>query len=171
MLLALVLDPKPEVRSRQLEIVKERLGARALGLIEQAQSAAAQLEPFQRLPAFQTLFPALRRLPREQRLRILEGLDALIQLDGRIEIFEYALGTLARVYLLDELQPAASRGTLKIDQVTDELQIVFSTLAQQGASDETQARRGYEIGMQHLLPRYRPPYQPPADWTQRWTRH
>ena len=43
MLLALVLDPKPEVRSRQLEIVKERLGERALGLIEQAESAAAQL--------------------------------------------------------------------------------------------------------------------------------
>jgi Zn-dependent protease with chaperone function len=164
MLLALVLDPKPEVRSRQLQVVRERLGARALVLIEHAQSAAAQLGPFQRLPTLQTLFPSLRRLPREQRMRILEGLSTLIQMDGRIEIFEYALGALARVYLLDELRPAAPAGSLKIDQVTAQLQIVFSTLAQQGASNETQARRAYEMGMQHLLPRYRPPYEPVADW-------
>ena len=164
MLLALVLDPKPEVRSRQLQVVRERLGTRALGLIEQAQSAAAQLASSQRLPTLQTLFPSLRRLPREQRLRILEGLSTLIQMDGRIEIFEYALGTLARVYLLDELRPAVPAGNLKIDEVTAQLQVVFSTLAQQGASNETQARRAYEMGMQHLLPRYRPPYQPVADW-------
>jgi Zn-dependent protease with chaperone function len=164
MLLALVLDPKTEVRSRQLEIVKERLGERALGLIEQAESAAAQLEPFQRLPMLQTLFPSLRRLTRESRTRIVEGLDRLVRVDGRIEIFEYALGTLARIYLQDEMQPAAATRTLKIDQVTAELQTVFSTLAEHGTSDATQARRAYEIGMHHLLPEIRPPYQPVPGW-------
>jgi Zn-dependent protease with chaperone function len=164
MLLALVLDPKPDVRARQLAIVKERLGERALGLIEQAQSAAAQLEPFQRLPMLQSLFPSLRRLTRESRLRIVEGLDRVIRVDGRIEIFEYSLGTLARIYLQDELQPAVKASALKLDQVTNELQTVFSTLAQHGTSDETQARRAYEIGMHHLLPEIRPPYQPVPGW-------
>ncbi len=164
MLLALVLDPKSEVRSRQLEIVKERLGARALGLIEQAESAAAQLEPFQRLPMLQTLFPSLRRLTRDSRARIVEGLDRLVRVDGRIEIFEYALGTLARIYLQDELQPATTNRTLKIDQVRVELQTVFSTLAEHGSADVTQARRAYEIGMHHLLPEIRPPYQPVPGW-------
>ncbi len=164
MLLALVLDPKNEVRSRQLEIVKERLGERALGLIEQAESAAARLEPFQRLPLLQTLFPSLRRLTRESRMRIVEGLDRLVRVDGRIEIFEYALGTLARIYLQDELQPAAATRPLKIDQLTAELQTVFSTLAEHGTADPTQARRAYEIGMHHLLPEIRPPYQPVPGW-------
>ncbi len=164
MLLALVLDPKKEVRSRQLEIVKERLGERALGLIEQAESAAARLEPFQRLPMLQALFPSLRRLTRESRTRIVEGLDRLVRVDGRIEIFEYALGTLARIYLQDELQPAAATRPLKIDQVTAELQTVFSTLAEHGTSDSTQARRAYEIGMHHLLPEIRPPFQPIPGW-------
>src|SRR5262245_15075666 len=164
MLLALVLDRKEEVRARQLEIVKANLGERALGLIEQAQSAAAQLEPFQRLPMLQTLSPSLRRLTRESRARIIEGLERLIRVDGRIEIFEYALGTLARIYLQDELQPAAAARVLKIDQVTAELQTVFSTLAGHGTSDEAQARRAYEIGMHHLLPEIRPPYRPIPGW-------
>jgi len=164
MLLALVLDRKEEVRSRQLEIVKANLGERALGLIEQAKTAAAQLEHFQRLPMLQTLFPSLRRLTRENRARIVDGLDRLIRVDRRIEIFEYALGTLARIYLQDELQPATSARALKIDQVTAELQTVFSTLAGHGTSDETQARRAYEIGMHHLLPEIGPPYRPIPGW-------
>ena len=85
-------------------------------------------------------------------------------MDGRIEIFEYALGTLARIYLQDELRPATSNRTLKIDQVRVELQTVFSTLAEHGSADATQARRAYEIGMHHLLPEIRPPYQPVPGW-------
>jgi hypothetical protein len=164
MLLALVLDPKPKVRELQLSIVRERLGERALGLITEAESAADKLEPFQRLPMLQSLFPSLRRLTRESRLRIVEGLDRLIRVDGRIEIFEYTLGTLARTYLQDELQPAAKAGALKLDQVSAELQIVLATLAEHGTTDPAQARRAYEIGMQHLLPRVRPPYQPVPGW-------
>ncbi|HZF26620.1 MAG TPA: M48 family metallopeptidase [Steroidobacteraceae bacterium] len=164
MLLALVLDPKAEVRARQLTIVKERLGESALGLIAQAESAAAQLEPFQRLPLLQSLFPSLRRLTRESRLRILEGLERLIRVDGRIEIFEYALGTLARIYLQDELRPTGSTSVLKLNQVTTELQTVFSTLSEHGTTDPARARRAYEIGMHHLLPEIRPPYQPVPGW-------
>ncbi|HSD75632.1 MAG TPA: M48 family metallopeptidase [Steroidobacteraceae bacterium] len=164
LLLALVLDPKPEVRTRQLALVKERLGDQALTLIERAETAARRLTPVQRLPVLQTLFPALRRLPREDRNRIVEGLNRLILVDGRIEIFEYALGTLARVYLRDELQPTAGSRSLRLDQVSAELQVVFSALAQHGASDEAAARRAFELGMHHVLPMHRPPYAPVPGW-------
>jgi hypothetical protein len=164
LLLALVLDPKPEVRTRQLALVKERLGEQALTLIERAETAAHRLLPLQRLPVLQTLFPALRRLPREDRNRIVEGLNRLVLVDGRIEIFEYALGTLARVYLRDELQPVAGGRALRLDQVSAELQIVFSTLAQHGAGDEAEARRAFELGLHHVLPMHRPPYAPVPGW-------
>jgi Zn-dependent protease with chaperone function len=163
-LLALVLDPKPDVRSRQLELVKERLGAQALTLIARAEDAARKLTPIQRLPVLQTLFPALRRLPRGDRARIVEGLNRLIVVDGRIEIFEYALGTLARVYLRDELEPTAGGRSLRLDQVAAELQVVFSVLAWQGAREEAAARRAFELGLHHVLPMHRPPYAPPPAW-------
>jgi len=164
LLLALVLDPKPEVRERQIQIVRQTLGDRALTLIERAEEAARQLAPFQRLPLLQELFPALRRLPREERRRIVDGLNRLILVDGRIQIFEYALGVLARVYLRDELEPAAHTRSLRLDQVTSELQVVFSALALHGAGDEIQARRAFEMGIHHILPRHRPSYQPVPGW-------
>ncbi|HJS21959.1 MAG TPA: M48 family metallopeptidase [Steroidobacteraceae bacterium] len=164
LLLALVLDPKPEVRTRQLALVKESLGEQALTLIERATTAARALAPIQRLPVLQTLFPALRRLPREDRSRIVEGLNRLIQADGRIEIFEYALGTLARVYLRDELQPVPSARALRLDQVSAELQVVFSTLAAHGAREEAAVRHAFELGMHHVLPMHRPPYAAVPSW-------
>jgi Zn-dependent protease with chaperone function len=164
LLLALVLDPKPDVRARQLELVKERLGAQALTLIARAEDAARKLTPIQRLPVLQTLFPALRRLPREDRVRIVEGLNRLSVVDGRIEIFEYALGTLARVYLRDELQPTAVARGLRLDEVAAELQVVFSVLAWQGAGEEAAARRAFELGLHHVLPMHRPSYAPPPAW-------
>jgi hypothetical protein len=164
LLLALVLDPKPEVRTRQLALVKESLGDRALTLIARAETAARALAPVQRLPLLQTLFPALRRLPREDRSRIVAGLNRLVLVDGRIEIFEYALGTLARVYLRDELEPTAAARGLRIDQVVSQLQVVFSILAWQGAREEAAARRAFELGMHHVLPMDRPSYAPAPAW-------
>jgi hypothetical protein len=122
------------------------------------------LAPVQRLPILHELFPALRRLPREDRRRIVDALNRLILVDGRIQIFEYALGTLARVYLRDELEPITHHRSLRLDQVTTELQAVFSTLAAHGANDESQARRAFEMGMHHVLPRQRPAYQPVPGW-------
>ncbi len=164
LLLALVLDPKPEVRARQVQLVKERIGDQALTLIERAEAAARRLAPIQRLPLLQQVFPSLRRLPREDRLRIVDGLNRLILVDGRIEIFEYALGTLARMYLHDELEPAAGARALRLDQVSFELQVVFSTLAWHGAEGDEAARRAFEMGMHHVLPMYRPSYAPVPGW-------
>ncbi len=164
LLLALVLDPKPEVRARQLSLVKESLGDQALSLIARAETAARALDPIQRLPVLQTLFPALRRLPREDRRRIVDGLNRLILVDGRIEIFEFALGTLARVYLRDELEPTAGGRALRLDEVDAQLQVVFSILAWQGAREEAAARRAFELGMHHVLPMQRPAYAPSPAW-------
>jgi Zn-dependent protease with chaperone function len=163
-LVALILDPKPEARERQRAVVRERLGEATLADVDAAQSHVTGLARAQQLPLLEQIFPALRRLPRGQRQRIVETLHRLILIDGRIEIFEYALAALARLYLRDELNPTAQGGGWRLDQVTPELQILFSTLAHHGATDEVQARRAFEAGMHHLLPRHRPEYRPIPGW-------
>lgn len=163
-LLALTLDPKPDLRQRQVDAVRERLGESALARIAAVEGAVSGLHPLQRLPLLGEVFTSLRRLPRDERQRIHECLNRLMLIDGRIEIFEYALTALARVYLQDDIEPVVRTGSLKLDQVTVELQTVFSTLAQHGADKEKQARRAYELGMHHLLPNRRPDYHPVAGW-------
>lgn len=163
-LLALILDPKPELRQRQLDVVRERLGESAIARVAALESDVGALHPMQRLPLLGEVFSSLRRLPREERQRILDCLHRLMLIDGRIEIFEYALTTLAKGYLQDELEPVTRTGSLKLDQVSVELQTVFSTLAQHGTEKENEARRAYQLGMHHLLPERRPDYHPVAGW-------
>jgi Zn-dependent protease with chaperone function len=163
-LVALILDPNPDARERQRAVVRERLGESTLAEVDASESHVASLARAQRLLLLEQLFPTLRQLPREQRQRIVETLHRLMLLDGRVEIFEYALAALARLYLRDELNPAAPGGGWRLDQVTPELQALFSTLARHGTADEVQARRAYEAGMHHLLPRHRPEYRPVPGW-------
>ena len=164
--LALTLDSRPQIRQQQLDIVSQQLGSAVLAHIAPLQVEVASLAPMERVALLGEVFPALRRLPREERMRLLACLERLIVLDGRIDMFEYALATLARVYLEDELQPNPRRHSLKLEQTSVELQTVFSTLARHGGSDETSARHAYELGLRHVLPASQLPYQPVAGWPQ-----
>ncbi len=163
-LLGLTLDSRPQLRKQQLDIVRELLGAAVLAQIASLEATIGSLAPMQRLALLGEIFPSLRKLPRTERTRLLGCLDRLILLDGRIEIFEYALATLGRSYLQDELEPVVRRSSLQLAQTAVELQTVLSTLAQHGTSDETAARGAYELGMRHVLPESRLPYQPVAGW-------
>lgn len=164
-LFALVLDAEPQVRQRQLFLIKEKLGTQGVSSIMPVQAQVDALKPEQRLPVLHSLVPELRRLPRGQRRRILETLGRLILIDGQISVFEYSLAALARVYLQDELQIATQGRRLKLDEVRVELQALFATLARHGAADEEQARRAYESGIRHVLSGEPGPYKPIPGWT------
>ena len=47
---------------------------------------------------------------------------------------------------------------MPLNAVTADLQVLFAVLAQHGITAESDARRAYEAGMHHLLPRERPGY-------------
>jgi hypothetical protein len=53
-----------------------------------------------------------------------------------------------------------------LNAVETDLQLLFSALAQHGHQNNDDARRAYEAGMYHVLPRERPPYAATADWRQ-----
>jgi hypothetical protein len=55
-------------------------------------------------------------------------------------------------------------GRLKLSDVTDDLQTVFSVLAEHGSNDSMQARQAYEFGMASVLPRERPEFRSVPDW-------
>jgi len=116
------------------------------------------------MPALLQAFPALHQLGRKERLDLLKCLHGLLIREGRVSIHAYALRKLAQVHLRDELQPGARAFDLSIAAVSDDLQTLFSVLAQSGSEDEDEARRAYEIGMSMLLPMQRPPFQRPANW-------
>jgi Zn-dependent protease with chaperone function len=156
LLLALALDPNAEARERQKQFIAQQVGAQIADTVAQLQGAIDALEPEQRMPALLRTFPALRQLTREERLQLLSSLNGMLQREGRVSLQSYVLRKLAQVQLTDDLNPSARARQLPLNVVHKDIQVLFSVLAQHGSTDDAAARRAYEAGVHHLLPRERP---------------
>lgn len=166
LLLALALDTEPQTRDRQLKFLAAQLGAPVTDAMVPLLPDIDALLAQQRLPVLSSAFPALRQLTREQRTQLISALNGMLQREGRLSLRSYTLRQLARVQLRDDLDPGASAGRLTIDRLSAELQVLFSVLAQHGNADPTAARRAYEAGMHHVLPRERPAFASSDNWSQ-----
>ncbi|MCK6370420.1 MAG: M48 family metalloprotease, partial [Gammaproteobacteria bacterium] len=165
-LIALVLDPQPEYRRMQRQKIAARLGRALADLVVEEAVQIERFPPDRRLPLLAEIVPALRLLPRESRAVLLECLAELCRVDGEIAIFEYALCTLAREYLVEGLDPRRRPRAIRMGSVTAELQTVFSTLAAHGHADAAARETAYWSGMGLLVTdRPGPPYRPVPGWT------
>ncbi|MDY6945639.1 MAG: M48 family metalloprotease, partial [Pseudomonadota bacterium] len=156
LLLALALDSNAEVHERQKQFIAQQIGAQTADTVAQLQAAIDALEPEQRMPALMRTFPALRQLTREERLQLLSSLNGMLQREGRVSLQSYVLRKLAQVQLTDDLNPRARVRQLPLNVVHKDIQVLFSVLALHGSADAAAARRAYEAGVHHLLPRERP---------------
>jgi Zn-dependent protease with chaperone function len=164
LLLSLALDPQPEARQRQLNFVERQLGADIANEVVRLLPEVDALEPQQRMPLLTHAFPALRQLTRDERVQLMACLNGMLQREGTLSLPSYVLRKLAQVHLRDDLDPRGRRGKLSLDAVTSDLQTLLSVLAHHGHQLEQDARRAYEAGMHHLLPRQRPGYLFASNW-------
>lgn len=164
--LALALDAEPATRERQRNFIARQLGAEIASAMTGLLADVDALQPQQRMPVLMHAFPALRQLTREERIQLMACLNGMLQREGRMSLQSYVLRKLAQVHLRDDLDPRGRIGRLPISAVAKDLQVLFSVLAQNGHRNENDARRAYESGMHHLLPRERPAYAVPANWAQ-----
>ncbi len=164
--LALLLGTDPEIKSQRLEHLGGKVSATARTRVEVLAPAAEQLQPQQRLPLLALTLPALRQRSPESLQALLPLVDELIHLDGRVTVFEYALGRLLVSQLGDILEPRRVRadGRRKLIDCRAELADLYAVLARHGQEDETVARRAYVAGMSGLFPGDAPDYRPPEDW-------
>jgi Zn-dependent protease with chaperone function len=168
LLLALLLDGEPAVRSLQLEEIAARLGAQAANRARHLREEALEgLHPQLRLPLAELAFPALRRRPRPQLDAFLDTVHAMVHADGRIALFEYCLGRLLQAQVREALDPAAHArfGRRRLSQVRSELATLLCVVAQHGHGDPAAAQRAYLAGMQRILPQDHLPYLPRQPWT------
>lgn len=163
--LTLALDTDPAARERQLRFIAQQLGAEVASAMAGLLNDVDTLQPQQRMPVLMHAFPALRQLTREERMKLMACLNGMLQREGRISLQSYVLRRLAQVHLRDDLDPRGRVGRLPLNAVSADLQILFSVLAQNGHQNENEARRAYEAGMHHLLPRERPAYAAPGNWS------
>jgi len=161
---ALLLSQEPAVRQRQLTLLGQKLSAGNFAFIQQIAPTVDAIDPMQRLPALQQVFPALRRVPVPQRKALAALADELIYADARIDAFEFSLARLLETLLRDELEARVPHGTVSLEAAQEQVHILFASLAELGAENEHDARIAYEAGMTVVLPMRPPEYVPLRDW-------
>jgi Zn-dependent protease with chaperone function len=161
---ALLLSKDPTVRQQQYALLDRKLSAANFGFIQQIAPTVDAIDPMSRLPALQQVFPALRRVPVAQRKALAALASELIYADARIDAFEFSLLKLLETLLNDELDARVPHGTVSLEAAQDEINVLFTALAQLGAANEHDARIAYEAGMTVVLPMRSSEYTPLSDW-------
>ncbi|MDR2513038.1 MAG: M48 family metallopeptidase [Puniceicoccales bacterium] len=147
-LLGLLLDRSPDIRARQ---------ARALAGISLDAALLAELrslEPHQRLPLLQISLGTLRAIPSEQQDVLLARAQALVNADGRVSIFEYALLSLLKHQIARQRKPrqAARVMHLPVKALAEATGSILSFVAYAGNTSPAAAGAAYAAGARTLAP-------------------
>ncbi|WP_018168473.1 M48 family metalloprotease [Thioalkalivibrio sp. ALMg9] len=141
--LYLLLHADPDVRERQLMMIAEALGEARGEAVRRLQTAEPALREDLRLPLLELGFPMLRRLSAEERTRLQGLVERLIHADGRVAVFEYALGRMLSRQLRDVQDPAAASRprTATLDAHRQSAHYLLAVLAHHGHPDDPAAAR------------------------------
>ena len=145
---AMLLDPEPSLRQRQLEQL--RSGAKPADFAETIRLADSvmKLPMAARLPLVDGTLPALRQMSPAQHQEFRSQAKGLIHADNEISLFEYALHCMLARYLnaAFEMKTPRVRYTRRND-VDAPVAVVLSHLAWDEQEDEATAATAFTVGM------------------------
>jgi Zn-dependent protease with chaperone function len=164
LMLALLLDADAGVRGQQEAAIRHRHDDKTVAAANALFAQTANLHPMLRLPLAALVFPVLRRRPRPELDTFIGTVDALVQADGQVSLFEYCLGCMLHRQLSESLDPSAnwSAGRRKLPDAKSEIALLLSVLAHYGQDSRAEAQRAYAAGMNKVLPDTSIAYAPPA---------
>jgi hypothetical protein len=150
---ALLLDPRADLRTLQLDRV--RASATPPDFAETVRLAApVQALPDRlRLPLLDLAVPALRQMSPGQYQAFRTQVDGLMNADPRQSLFEYALRGVLRHHLDAQFLPQRPTGPThrKPQQLASAMAKVLSHLAWEGEPEPEQAARAFDAGMRSYM--------------------
>jgi Zn-dependent protease with chaperone function len=150
---ALLLDPRADLRSLQLAGLKA--GAPPADVAETVRLAAPvqALPDGLRLPLLDLAMPALRQMSPRQHQAFRAQVEALINADQRLSLFEYTLRCVLHRHLDAQFLPR--RPTAPVHSSPQKLEPamakVLALLAWEGQPEPEQAARAFDTGMRSYL--------------------
>lgn len=171
LVLALVLHPDEGTRQKQLERIEYQFGRARRGKAERLYADVNRLGDAYRLPLLDISLPALRHRPQDHLEFLAQQVRQLADIDGRIELFEYALMRVLEVELDAAAWPvaggsrAARPSTGALRRAVSKL---FAVVARHGHANDAAAAAAYARGMETLFGADREvpdkmPYAAPVD--------
>jgi hypothetical protein len=149
---ALLIDPDEAVRRAQFDWLDSYALRAAVRETRKILADAQQLAPQARLPLVELATPALCRMTPAQFHDFIRTVEALVQADQKMTLFEYALQRLLIRHVVGyfvRTKPRAVKYTT-IPPLTVPSAIVLSALAQAGGSTSEDATRAFAAGVDAL---------------------
>ena len=143
-----LLDRNEDLRERQLGLVGERMGADSEAQVRALLQSAGPPRAEQRLPLLDVAFPALKRRPPDFVEQVLKTVKALVNADGRVDVFEYLLARVISQHLWESQNPDTVRasGSKTLAAADEPASRVLAVLAQRGHDDPATALAAYQSG-------------------------
>jgi hypothetical protein len=149
---ALLMSDDVAVRTKQLEMLQSSIEQPLFRQTQQLAAAAQSLAATARLPLVDLSVPALKRSSAQQYARFRQVVNALVNADGKIDLFEYCLRTMLCSYLdvfFGLKKPTAVRYRT-VDAVAQPLAVVLSALAYVGQHDPEDIEKAFQAGSKNL---------------------
>jgi Zn-dependent protease with chaperone function len=143
-----LLDKDEEVREVQLLAVAREMGADSEAQVRALLKAGGLPSPEQRLPLLEVAFPALKRRPPDFVKRVLKTVEALVDADGRVDVFEFLLARVIAMHLWEAHNPhrVKTSGRNSISACHKECQAVLAVLAVHGHDEPGQREAAFAAG-------------------------
>jgi Zn-dependent protease with chaperone function len=137
-LLYSLLHSDAQAREQQLLLITETLGEEHESRVRQWVAAVGLAAAEQRLPLLEIALPGLRRRPPERILQFLSTVDAMVRVDGRVEVFEYLMVRTIKQYLWESANPHRVRsvGNHALARHREQAEYLLAVLAVHGHPDK-----------------------------------
>jgi Zn-dependent protease with chaperone function len=147
-----LLDKDEEIRERQLLAVARNMGGDSEAQVRSLLKASGMPSPEQRLPLFELAFPALKRRPPGFVSQVLDTVQALVDADGEIDVFEYLLARVITMHLSEAHNPHRVRvsGSKSISSCKEECLGLLAIIAQHGQAGGDGASEAFSAGVRVL---------------------
>ncbi len=149
---ALLLSGDEAVRSRQVAQLQSQVEQPLFRETNQLAGEVQLLPPTARLPLVDLAMPAIKRSSPQQYATFRQAVNALINADGQVDLFEYCLRTTLFSYLdvhFGLKKPPAVRYR-SLDAVARPLTVVLSALAYVGQDQPDDILRAFQAGAKYL---------------------
>jgi hypothetical protein len=151
---ALVLGREDELRVSQMKVLNDREKAPVVEETDLLRRLVARLPRRLWLPVVDLALPTLRQLTAAQYLDFKETVKQLVEVDDKINLFEFTLMRVLRRHLTQAFErPRGDRVRIRsVDKVSAEVALVLSGIGLAGHRDPVEAEQAFRAGAQDLIP-------------------
>lgn len=148
LVLALVISGESKGREDERVFLRQHATERLLSQVEQCLELLAPLDGRVRLPLIELSIPALRLLSDAEKEAFLTVLDGLIESDGSVTLFEFAIQRIIAASIYST--PKAGPQYYSLRPLQREITLLLSAVAYSGNADQKGAQRAFQRGASRL---------------------